>query len=113
MENPQAPQEFYDPADIEKNKVFAALAYLGILFFLPLVICPESRFGKFHANQGLLLFLFSAGGSLVLNFIPLLHYILVPLYSLLMFVLFVLGLVNALTGKAKELPVIGSLRIIQ
>ena len=43
----------YSFEDIEKNKVVAALAY--IIFFLPLMVCPESPFGKFHANQGLVL----------------------------------------------------------
>ena len=40
----------FAPEDIQKNKVISALSYLGILFFLPLVAAPESRFGKFHAN---------------------------------------------------------------
>jgi hypothetical protein len=40
----------FDQADIEKNKTMAGLAYL--LFFLPLVACPDSPFGRFHANQG-------------------------------------------------------------
>lgn len=43
----------YTPEDIEKNKTMAGLAYL--LFFLPLIACPESRYAKFHANQALLL----------------------------------------------------------
>lgn len=43
----------YDTQDIQSNKVWAVLAYLGILFFLPLVACKDSRFGKFHANQDL------------------------------------------------------------
>ena len=47
----------YDTQDIQSNKVWAVLAYLGILFFLPLVACKDSRFGKFHANQGFALFL--------------------------------------------------------
>lgn len=37
----------YTPEDIEKNKTMAGLAYL--LFFLPLIACPESRYAKFHA----------------------------------------------------------------
>ena len=38
-------------------KVMSALAYLWILFFLPLVVCPDSKFGRYHANQGLVLLL--------------------------------------------------------
>ena len=53
--------------DIEKNKVVSALAYLGILFFLPLVAAPESKSGKFHANQSLVILLFSVAGSIVFS----------------------------------------------
>lgn len=106
-------QENYDPADIQKNKVFAALAYLGILFFLPLVACPESKYGRFHANQGLVLFLFSCAGNIVLRFVPLFHTALTSLYSLLMLVLLIIGIVNAVNGQAKELPVIGTIKIIK
>ena len=35
--------------DIEKNKVMAGLSY--ILFFLPLIACPESKYGRFHATR--------------------------------------------------------------
>lgn len=42
-------------SNLDQVKIMAALAYFGILFFLPLVTHPNSSFGKFHANQGLLL----------------------------------------------------------
>ena len=50
-----------DPNDILQNKTLCGLAYVfPILFFLPLVSCPNSKFGRFHANQALLLFLFES-----------------------------------------------------
>ena len=106
---PQA-QEF-DAQDIEQNKVMAALAY--ILFFLPLVACPQSAYGKFHANQGLLLLILGVAGSIVLTVIPIIGWILLPIFSLLVFILGILGIVNGFSGKAKELPVIGKFRIIK
>ena len=45
----------YDAQDIEKNKVMAVLAY--ILFFIPLLAAKDSKFARFHTNQGLVLFL--------------------------------------------------------
>ena len=41
--------------DIEKNKGIAALSYL--LFFLPLIFAQDSKFARFHMNQGLILLL--------------------------------------------------------
>lgn len=100
----------YTKEDIEKNKVVAAIAYL--IFFLPLLAAPDSKFGRFHANQGLVLLIVGMVGNLVLGMIPILGWILLPLYSLAIFVLAVLGLVNTLNGKAKKLPVIGKINLI-
>ena len=106
----------YDPKDIESNKVICALAYIPILFFLPLVACPKtSKFAKFHANQGLLLLILSVVcnvvGSLI-GLIPILGTIVWVLLELVLFAAFIFGLINTLQGKAKELPLIGGIRLI-
>lgn len=103
----------FDQADIEKNRIISGVAYLIVLFFLPLVVCPESRFGRFHANQALVLFITSIAGSIVLSIIPVIGWLLLPVFSLLILLLSILGLVNGLTGKAKELPVIGRFKLIK
>ena len=102
----------YDTQDIQSNKVWAVLAYLGILFFLPLVACKDSRFGQFHANQGFALFLTDLVLSIVgkiLGLIPVLGVICNTVIYLIILGLTILGMVNAGTGKAKELPIIGGL----
>ena len=100
--------EVFDPADIEKNKVMAGLAY--ILFFLPLVACPESRFGRFHANQGLILLLVSIVGGIVLGIIPIIGWIIMPIFYIAVMVLAIMGLVAGLNGQAKKLPLISKLK---
>lgn len=101
-------QEFTQE-DIEDNKVMAALAY--ILFFLPLIVCPESAYGKFHANQGLVLLIVSVAGSIVLGIIsaiiPFIGWIVQLIFSLAVLAFAILGIVNALNGKANKLPLIG------
>lgn len=101
----------YSSEDIEKNKVVAALAY--IIFFLPLMVCPESPFGKFHANQGLVLLIVGIAGSIVLGFIPIIGWIILPLFSLFLLIIGIIGLVGALNGKAKELPLMGKFKILK
>jgi uncharacterized membrane protein len=101
----------FDPADIEKNKVIAGLSY--ILFFLPLIACPDSKFGRFHANQALLLLILAIAGNIILTIIPVIGWILLPFFGILVFVLFLIGLINGLSGKAKELPVIGKYRLLK
>ncbi len=101
----------FEKDDVDKNKVMAGLAYL--IFFLPLIACPDSPFGRFHANQGLLLLILGIAGSFILGAIPIIGWILLPVLSIFVFVLGIMGLVNGLNGKAKELPLIGKFRIIK
>lgn len=101
----------YSPEDIEKNKLIAGLAYF--IFFLPLIVDKDSEFGKFHANQGLLLLLVAFIGNSVLNVLPIIGWVLIPLFSLLILVFAVIGLLNALNGNTKELPLIGHFVIIK
>lgn len=98
--------------DVENNKIFAALAY--ILFFLPLIICKDSTFGKFHANQGLILFL----GAIVVNIVgwvvPFIGPLLIlPIGSLVILAFAILGIINALKGEMKRLPLVGNIDIIK
>ncbi len=85
------------------NKALAALSYLSILFILPHIFAPEDDFAKFHAKQGLKLFIFSilcdiAGGFFGLGWI----------LSLARFYLIYKGMSAALAGRKEPLPWIGS-----
>jgi len=109
--NEQEVNGIYSPEDIENNKIVSALAY--IIFFLPLIVCPDSPFGKFHANQGLMLFIVSVVGCTILSFIPIIGWIILPFYSLVIFIFAIMGIVGALNGKAKELPIIGKYKLLK
>jgi len=117
----------FDPADIEANRIYGALSYLWILFLVPLFACPKSAFGKFHANQGLVVFLIEivlnvifAIASTILGLIPILGAIAVTLLGLVqsvinlaMFILVIYCLIQALNSKVIELPFIGNIKIIK
>lgn len=108
--------EQFDKEEVEKNKVICALSYFGILFFLPLILCPKgSKYAKFHANQSLLILILSVVANIVFAFIgliPVLGTILHILINIVIFAAFLFGLINTLMGKSKELPFIGGIRII-
>lgn len=97
--------------DIEKNKVVSEFGYF--MFFLPLIAGYKSPFGRFHANQSLILLLFYLAGGLMLNFIPKVGWILTAVYTLLFIILSVIGFRSSYHGEAKKLPVIGKLNIIK
>lgn len=102
----------FDAKDIEDNKILSLFSYLGILFLIPLLAAPNSKFARFHTNQGLVLFIANIIVS-VIAVIPLLGWIVGGIASIVTFVLMILGIVNAVTGKAKDLPIIGKIRILK
>lgn len=114
----------FDTQDMQEAKIWSILAYFGILFFLPLVVVPHSRFGRFHANQGLILLLASlilgvvnVVLRLVIGWIPFVGKIICGLVSLVISVAalawMIYGIVQAAQGKAKTLPLIGKFTLIR
>ena len=111
--------EAYDPADIEKNKNMGGLAY--ILFFLPLISCPDSKYARFHANQGLILLILGVAAELVVRLLAslltwrlsLITSLIRTVVRLAILALGIVGLLNGFSGKAKELPFIGAFRILK
>ncbi len=109
--NIMSEKRVFEAEDIEKNKVLSALAYL--LFFIPLLAAPESKFGKFHANQGLLNLILAIVGGIVLGFIPIIGWMLMPLFNLGILAIDLWGAYNAYSGKAIEMPVYGNIEILK
>lgn len=118
----------FDSHDIEQNKAMAILAYLGILVLIPIFAAPQSKFARYHANQGLILaiieiifgFAYYVLSYLLFAIFPwrmwgLVSFVLglVGLCGLVFVALLILGIMNASQGKAKELPVIGKYRILK
>lgn len=97
-------------------KIMSILAYLWILFFLPLVVCPNSKFGRYHANQGLILLLAGVIVNVIgaiLNLIPVVGWIIRLILNVAMLVLTILGIVNVCNGETKPLPIIGGFTLIK
>ncbi|MGX8797761.1 hypothetical protein ACR6HW_17145 [Fusibacter sp. JL298sf-3] len=96
----------------ETNKWGCALGYL--VFFVPLLMDSENSAYRFHANQGLIVLLLFIAVSIVGTFIPVIGWFLIlPFGTVLTVILFVIGVVNALNGQEKELPVVGRYRLIK
>ncbi|MDO8513751.1 MAG: hypothetical protein Q7S37_04580 [bacterium] len=102
-----APKPTTGSSDVEENKALAAISYIGILFIIPMAIKKDSAFAMYHAKQGMILFIFEVI-IYALNWMPFFGDFLYWIGGLLAFVLFIIGLINALNGQTKPLPVIGS-----
>ena len=117
------PEMQFDPQDVQKNKVMAILAYFGILVVVPLFAAKESKFARFHANQGLVLLIcdaaYSVGYGILSSILD--HFahnlsfatLLLGVIPLVLFVFSILGIINAASGKATKLPVVGDFRILK
>lgn len=112
----------FDPADIEANKAMGIISYLGFLCLIPLFTKKDSAYAQFHAKQGLNLFILEIVFSIVMSVLtfvfamiklPIIGMLVSMILSLVLLVLFIIGLINAFGGKAKELPIIGGIKIIK
>jgi uncharacterized membrane protein len=93
----------------QNNTIMAVLAYLGILIIVPFVTdAKNDPFVKFHLKQGLVLIISEVIG-LFIGVVPILGWIISPFWMLFNVIMIILGIVNAATGKQKQLPVIGSI----
>ncbi len=87
--------------DIAKNKDLAALSYFWILSLVVYWAKRDSPFVRFHARQGVTLFIL----SLVFAFIPVVRQVL----ELLVLLACAAGFVNAAQGKQNDLPLVAAI----
>jgi uncharacterized membrane protein len=125
---------YNDPiADATANKVYGILAYLGILVLVSIFAAPkESRYAKFHANQGLVLAIVEIGGIIVITIlqailtaifvavnpwsiapITIIFALISSVFGIGCLVFAILGIVNAANNQLKPLPVIGKYTILK
>ncbi|WP_079710364.1 DUF4870 domain-containing protein [Paraliobacillus ryukyuensis] len=98
--------------DVQENKLVAILGY--ILFFIPLLAAKDSAFARYHANQGLNLLLLCIAVNIIGYAIPFIGWLIIlPIGSIVVFVFFILGIINAANGQMKPLPLIGGIEIIK
>ncbi len=106
--------------DISANRAMGILSYIGLLVLAPIFAAKQSKFARFHANQGLLLLIGDGAVTVTAWLVGYLPYFLrwplqlaVNLAWIPLTFLMVVGIVNAARGLAKELPVVGKLRILK
>lgn len=119
----------FDSMDIQNNKALAVLSYIGIFVLIPIFAGKNSPYARYHANQGLVLFLaeiiwwvFCSIINLALGFLDIfgplfwiIHSVvggILGILSLAFLALVIYGIVNAVTGKAKPLPFLGRFTLL-
>ncbi len=119
LNTPDHSKEYQIPTD-SRSKTMCFLSYLSWLVLIPLLsnMDTKSPYIRFHTNQGLLVFLLSLAISLVKGSIV--HFLLPNLFSVIFNICYVLcaalailGLIHVYRNEAKELPLIGKLRLLK
>lgn len=99
----------FDAEQVSKGKAIMIIMYIiPILFFIPLVAEDyKNPYGKFHANNCLLILLMHVISS-VLAFT-----VIVPIvFTIAAIVYVILGIISAVNGDDKPLPIIGTINLI-
>jgi uncharacterized membrane protein len=92
-----------------KNIGMAVLCYFGILVLIPLLTeAKNDPFVKFHIKQGLVLLIAYVVSGFVWA-IPFIGWVVDSIVWIFLFVCFVMGIINASSGKEAPLPLIGQL----
>ena len=109
----------FDQEDINKNQVISIFAYISWLVLIPIFCAKDSKYARFHANQGLVLAIAETALNIVgriLLIIPIIGWIInivIWIADVALFVLTIIGLVAVFNKQAKTLPVIGKFQILK
>lgn len=120
----------FSKTDIEANKGPALLSYFGLLVLIPIFAAKHSPYARYHANQGLVLFVGMLVWAVIDGAVTALLRALLGnalglwgMYSLCgtalnivyagFSILAVIGIINVLNERAKELPIIGKYKILK
>ena len=103
----------FDAEDIKKNKIMGILSYLSFLVVIPMFAAKDSKWARFHANNGLILAILEMGLCILFGLLGMIPYagfilwIIGWMCCLVPIALSVFGIIFAVQGKARDLPVIG------
>ncbi len=113
--------KIFEASDYQQNRLAASFGY--VIFFIPLLVCPNSRLGRYAANQGLLGFLSMLAVTvafwivkLILGWIPVLDDLIKitdKLAHLAVLGVMIYGAINCYRGEARPLPYVGQYELIR
>ncbi len=93
----------------DQGKTIAIIAYITLIGFIIALVMHSSNktsIARFHLRQVVGL-LFCGVGMIILIFIPFLGWVLYPLVGIALFVFWIMGLIAAINGEEKPMPLVG------
>lgn len=98
------------------STLMGILSYLGVFALIPYLVKDQPEFVHAHAVRGMNLFILEVIAWVavgVFSWVPVLNDILSSVVGLASFVLSLIGIINVANREDKDLPFIGSIRIIK
>lgn len=98
-------------APVAEDKTVAIVAYITIIGFIAAIVIhsnKKTKLGAYHLRQCLGIFLTGLACSFLM-IIPILGWIAAPIIGLFMLVCWIMGLISAINGQAKPVPLVGEL----
>ena len=86
--------------------IISHLTVIGLIIAIVMNSSNKTEFGSYHIRQTLGLYLSYVASGLLL-FIPILGWIAAPIVAFLLLIMWIVGIINALNGYAKPMPVLG------
>lgn len=103
------------PPVVNEDKIVAIISYITLIGFIAAIIIhsnKKTKLGAYHLRQMLGYFLTCIAigfCEVILLFIPILGWLAVIVLWVAMFVFWVMGLVSAIKGEMKPMPLVGPL----
>lgn len=125
MEDMELKPEIPETEDLKGKKFTACLAYLFWFTVIPMIYSTESKFIKYHANQGFVLaiaetvyLVITVIASKILWSVSRSTSLLVETTMLMVFVgafgmLSLIGIFNVICGKEKPVPTFGHIKLLK
>lgn len=94
------------------KKITGILSYITLIGWLVAYFAGDREGAKFHLNQSLVLLLANIISSAI-AFIPVVGGIVSSILTIVLLIFWIMGLVYACQDKEKEVPLLGSIHILQ
>jgi uncharacterized membrane protein len=97
------------PPPVTEDRTVAILGYITIIGFIVAIVInsgKKTKLGAYHLRQMLGLIISGLAGGLI-GMIPFIGWLCLPIIWICLLVLWVIGLIGAINGQLKPVPVLG------
>ena len=104
-ESTQKPSKETQDSEIREGKFFAAVGYIFVLCFVPLLLKKNNKFALFHGKQALVVFILEFAAC-ILKVIPIVGDVVFTLALVVCGILSLVGILKVLMNEYWEMPLI-------